>query len=100
MHAALRYKDTVKTILKKCDLEPAQLGTAAADRNKWCNVCRTGVANLQLQLDQAAEERGKPAQLRHRQRWILLSSALHADANAAPAMACSLLRHRRTHPNT
>lgn len=39
-----RYKDTVnKTILKKCGVGPAQLETAAVDRNNYRNVSRTGV---------------------------------------------------------
>ncbi|KAK5928182.1 hypothetical protein CgunFtcFv8_013265 [Champsocephalus gunnari] len=37
-----RYKDQLKTALKKCKIRPEALEDAAADRNSWRQLCRDG----------------------------------------------------------
>ena len=44
-----RHKDHIKTILKKCDINPCNLESLAANRSEWRSVCYRGVENLEEQ---------------------------------------------------
>lgn len=37
-----RYKDQLKTALRKCKIRPEALEAVAADRNTWCQLCQDG----------------------------------------------------------
>ena len=94
-----RYSDTVKTSLKKSNIDPADLETAATDRTTWRVACRTGAAFQQAELDQAAAERRAR---RH------AAAAAPPTTTPDPAFRCptcgrqcrsriGLHSHRRTH---
>ena len=55
-----RHKDHIKTILKKCDINPSSLESLAADRSEWRSVCYRGVEVL--------EERRHESMRRRRER--------------------------------
>lgn len=42
-----RFKDHMKTTLKKCGIEHTQLETLATDRNRWRSVCHEGIQRLE-----------------------------------------------------
>src|SRR4029434_1692742 len=42
-----RYKDQIKTALKKCKIRPGDLEGAAADRNTWRQMCQDGTKALE-----------------------------------------------------
>ena len=42
-----RHKDLVKTILKKCEINPVSLGVLATDSVEWRTVCHRGVQCLE-----------------------------------------------------
>jgi len=42
-----RYKDTVKTNMKRCSLRPKSLSTAPFDRAQWCTTCQSATASYE-----------------------------------------------------
>uniref|UniRef100_H2ZV62 Uncharacterized protein n=1 Tax=Latimeria chalumnae TaxID=7897 RepID=H2ZV62_LATCH len=53
------FKDFLKSNLKKCHIEPQQLETLASDRQKWHELCRSGLQDFKaeriLELNQKWE---------------------------------------------
>ena len=43
----LRYKDQLKGTLKRCNIKPIDLESAATDRSHWRSVCHNGVLHLE-----------------------------------------------------
>ena len=51
-----RYKDQIKSTLKKCEIEPQSLEVKASDRPAWRSVCREGLSQLEQSIH---NERGQ-----------------------------------------
>ena len=51
-----RYKDHLKTTLKKCGIEPTTIENAAADRRAWRSTCRNGLDTLTSTYNDRAEQ--------------------------------------------
>lgn len=66
----LRYKDQLKQTLKKCNIQPNNLESAAANRPLWRSLCHKGVTCLE-------ENRTQQRVLRRQQR--------HQPVHAVPA---------------
>ena len=89
-----RYKDHIKTSLKKCDIQPTQLEALASNRQLWRSSCSAGTEVFTRQHENAAEQR----RLRRHQPD-------NQDGNF-PCEVCGricksrigLHSHRRTHP--
>ena len=52
-----RHKDHIKTILKKCDINPSTLESLAADRSEWRSVCYRGVEVLEERIHENMRRR-------------------------------------------
>ena len=57
-----RYKDHIKTLLKRCAIQPSALEDLAADRHTWRSISHKGIAHLQ---EQTTERRKKQRVQRH-----------------------------------
>ena len=73
-----RYKDQIKTTMKKCNIVPKDLETNASDRNQWRAICSEGTSHLEEARNLAREER---RQRRHNQNRVL---------QANPDLTCHL----------
>ena len=51
-----RYKDHLKSVLKKCDIPPNNLETLASDRVEWRQTCKQGVETFETKRSCAREE--------------------------------------------
>lgn len=88
-----RFKDHLKTSLKKCNIEPKDIETYATDHQKWRSLCQNGTEQLTTHLNNIAEEKRRR---RH--------APQQADGNF-PCPTCGrvcksrigLSSHRRTH---
>ena len=58
----LRFKDHLKTLLKKCNITPTALEPLAAERHTWSSTCHQGISHLQ---EQATERRIQRRAQRH-----------------------------------
>lgn len=92
-----RYKDQMKTTLKKCNIDFKQLETLAADRSLWRSCCHEGV---QLIEDQRTRQ--------HQERRLRRHARQAAPPPPNPDFTCpvcgrqcasriGLYSHRRTH---
>lgn len=52
-----RYKDQIKTTMKKCNIVPMELETNASDRKRWRTLCSEGCSHLEEARNLAREER-------------------------------------------
>ncbi|KAK4328904.1 hypothetical protein Pmani_000713 [Petrolisthes manimaculis] len=52
-----RFKDHLKTTLKKCAIVPTNLETTAENRQEWHSLCRTGTEQRTTHCNTLAEER-------------------------------------------
>src|SRR4029434_6940073 len=52
-----RYKDQIKTALKKCKSRPGDLEGLAADRNTWRQMCQDGTKALEEDRTARRQER-------------------------------------------
>ncbi len=52
-----RYKDHLKTALKKCEIPFNDIETLASDRPTWRRTCKQGVTIFEAKITQAQEER-------------------------------------------
>ena len=52
-----RYKDQIKTTLKRCRIEPSTLEASARDRQVWRSKCKQGLTHLEDSIHEAREER-------------------------------------------
>ena len=52
-----RYKDHIKTLLKKCDIKPPALESLAVDRHTWCSTCHQGITRLQEKFTERRVQR-------------------------------------------
>lgn len=52
-----RYKDQIKTALKKCKIRPGDLEGLAADRNTWRQMCQDGTKALEEDRTARRQER-------------------------------------------
>ncbi|XP_069984652.1 transposon TX1 uncharacterized 149 kDa protein [Penaeus vannamei] len=52
-----RFKDHMKTTLKKCAFNPSNLEVLASNRKGWQTMCRTGSERLTTDFNRAAEQR-------------------------------------------
>jgi len=52
-----RFKDHMKTTLKKCAFNPSNLEVLASNRKSWQTMCRTGSERLTTDFNRAAEQR-------------------------------------------
>ncbi|XP_061737900.1 uncharacterized protein LOC133539760 [Nerophis ophidion] len=59
-----RYKDHIKTLLKRCAIQPSALEVLAADRHIWRDCSHAGIAHLQEQTT----ERRKGQRIQRHQR--------------------------------
>ena len=57
-----RYKDHIKSLLKRCNIQPTAMEDLAADRNTWRTVGHKGITHLQ---DQTTERRKQQRVQRH-----------------------------------
>lgn len=58
----LRYKDQLKQTLKRCNIQPSDLESAAADRPLWRSLCHEGVSQLE---ERRTQQRTLRRQRRH-----------------------------------
>ena len=90
-----RYKDTVKTNMKRCGLRPQSLSTAPFDRAQWRTTCQSATASL---------EESRVAEL-DRKRAARKQQVINTTGTVWPCDRCSrtcssrigLFAHRRTH---
>ena len=75
-----RYKDQVKTAMKKCGLNPTQLEDTAAQRSIWRQLLQQGVQKLE-------EDRGD-RRTRKRQRRHEASATPTPPVNVFTCSAC------------
>lgn len=73
-----RYKDQIRTTLKKCNIAPKELENNASDRKQWRVLCNEGCSHLEEARSLAREER---RQRRHNQNRVL---------QASPDLTCQL----------
>lgn len=52
-----RYKDHIKTTLKKCAITPSNLEELATDKIGWRNICHAGSERITENFNRAAEQR-------------------------------------------
>ena len=52
-----RYKDQIRTTMKKCNIIPKELETNASDRKQWRALCKEGCSQLEIARNLAREER-------------------------------------------
>ena len=96
-----RFKDTLKATLKKCHIEPNTWEDTAADRAKWRQSTRLGVAILEKERTTTAEEK----RTRRHQRREQLQAAPPTDDITLRCEECGrqcrskigLLSHSRAH---
>ncbi|KAI8507131.1 hypothetical protein Bbelb_155700 [Branchiostoma belcheri] len=88
-----RYKDNLKTNLKKCGLQPHRLEEAAAERSRWRQECATGITTYTAEYNRLREER------RQRRHHPPSSTGEHAcDVCGRICLSrIGLVSHRRTH---
>ncbi|KAI8488058.1 hypothetical protein Bbelb_341760 [Branchiostoma belcheri] len=88
-----RYKDNLKTNLKKCGLQPHRLEEAAAERSRWRQECATGITTYTAEYNRLREER------RQRRHQPPSSTGEHAcDVCGRICLSrIGLVSHRRTH---
>ena len=92
-----RYKDHIKTTLKACNIQPADLETLAENRPLWRATCATGVAHLETAR---ANKRQEKRARRHQRQTVAAD-----DDPAFPCEVCGkvcrsrigLHSHRATH---
>ena len=54
-----RFRDYIKTVLKKSSIPFATLEVSAGDRVRWKEVCEAALGNLLQSIDQAAADRDR-----------------------------------------
>ncbi|KAI8519108.1 hypothetical protein Bbelb_023650 [Branchiostoma belcheri] len=88
-----RYKDNLKSNLKKCGLQPHRLEEAAAERSRWRQECATGIITYTAEYNRLREER------RQRRHQPPSSTGEHAcDVCGRTCLSrIGLVSHRRTH---
>ncbi|KAI8490084.1 hypothetical protein Bbelb_321540 [Branchiostoma belcheri] len=88
-----RYKDNLKSNLKKCGLQPHRLEEAAAERSRWRQECATGIITYTAEYNRLSEER------RQRRHQPPSSTGEHAcDVCGRTCLSrIGLVSHRRTH---
>ncbi|XP_076057938.1 uncharacterized protein LOC143035169 [Oratosquilla oratoria] len=52
-----RYKDYMKTTLKKCAITPSNLEDLASNRQGWRNICHLGSEQLTTNINRTREQR-------------------------------------------
>jgi len=91
----MRYKDTVKTNMKRCGLRPQSLSTAPFDRAQWRTTCQSAIASF---------EESRVAEL-DRKRAARKQLVINTTSTVWPCDRCSrtcssrigLFAHRHTH---
>ena len=92
-----RFKDHIKTTLKTCNIQPADLETLADNRPLWRSTCTSGVAHLEASRTSKRQEK----RARRHQRQTVAAD----DGPAFPCEVCGkvcrsrigLHSHRATH---
>ena len=92
-----RYKDTVKTNMKRCGPRPKSLSTAPFDRAQWRTTCQSATASF---------EESRVAEL-VRKRAARKQQVINTTGTVWPCDRCSrtcssrigLVAHRRPHPS-
>ncbi|KAJ4942914.1 hypothetical protein JOQ06_005426, partial [Pogonophryne albipinna] len=91
-----RYKDQLKTALKKCKIRPEALEDAAADRNTWRQLCRDGTQMLEEERKARRQER----RLRRNTPTVAVATATtytSPTCNRICGSRIGLFSHQRTH---
>ncbi|XP_034071876.1 LOW QUALITY PROTEIN: uncharacterized protein LOC117545945 [Gymnodraco acuticeps] len=91
-----RYKDQLKTALKKCKIRPEALEDAAADRNTWRQLCRDGTQMLEEERTAIRQER----RLRRNTPTVAVATATTYTCRTCNRICGSrigLFSHQRTH---
>ncbi|KAJ4918209.1 hypothetical protein JOQ06_023050 [Pogonophryne albipinna] len=91
-----RYKDQLKTALKKCKIRPEVLEDAAADRNTWRQLCRDGTQMLEEERTARRQER----RLRRNTPTVAVATTTTytcPTCNRICGSRIGLFSHQRTH---
>ena len=91
-----RYKDQVKTALRKCKIRPEALEDVAADRNTWRQMCRDGTNTLEEERTARRQEK------RNRRKTPTVAAATTTTytcptCNRICGSRIGLFSHQRTH---
>ena len=97
-----RYKDQLKTSLKKCKIRPEDLEPLAADRNTWRQICQDGTKALD---DDRTARRQEKQERRHGRNTAMAASTTPTTTVTFTCPTCTkncrsrigLYSHQRTH---
>ena len=91
-----RYKDQIKTALKKCRIRPDALEDAAADRTSWRQQCREGTRLMEEERTARRQER----RLRRNTPTVHTATTAYLTCptcNRTCGSRIGLYSHQRTH---
>src|SRR4029434_4716543 len=87
-----RYKDQIKTALKKCKIRPGDLEGLAADRKTWRQMCQDGTKALEEDRTARRQER---QERRHTRKTTKVASTT-TTTFACPTCECGMWIQDRT----
>ncbi|KAL7389500.1 hypothetical protein ABVT39_005195 [Epinephelus coioides] len=92
-----RYKDQLKTTLKKCGIQYTQLESTATDRPLWRRLCQAGIQHLEEERSEVRERTRQARKMVTAAKATTTTDFICPHCNRPCGLCTGLHSHLRTH---